>query len=473
MFKTIEFDGYIDHNKITIFSQSKESHSMNTFDLRCIFRCKKPRRSQRLEIKDISEVKSQTVQQGALGFLELVPLELKFLIFSYLPVEDLSQLTITSKCLRNLVELYRNSGRYQKFLIPQPVVHSAPINKIFEHTELCNHFKKLGLLVKRSTCLYSTKERLKLMHQFLRKYHCSNQEICCDPTRCVSLLCFGRFLHTVLAGWDDHECIKAFDVITQSSGMMKNLHNLLNAKPGAYSDLELRTRLFFRRVFIGQHERGADRAFWLHLILKAFPMVHQARVLFLLFGPISSDKIQWYEMSERTPVSKEEALLCFSDLANAFRVLHCYSKDWTEDTIISVIDEVTSGPDDWLSENMAHLLFLCGDRITTKVLCSKAINGRVNELCDMVPSLCLICCRHEQPMSWVINVVRRVAMVMENPKERLQFLHGIVDMFRDILISIHYLVETDDNAHEFQLMLEAQGAFTKEIILMGFKDIVT
>ena len=54
------------------------------------------------------------------------------------------------------------------------------------------------------------------------------------------------------------------------------------------------------------------------------------------------DEIQWYEMCESTPVNKEQASVCFGDLANAFKVLHSYSKDWTEDDIISVIDELTS-----------------------------------------------------------------------------------------------------------------------------------
>ena len=56
----------------------------------------------------------------------------------------------------------------------------------------------------------------------------------------------------------------------------------------------------------------------------------------------SIDEIQWYEMCESTPVNKEQASVCFGDLANAFKVLHSYSKDWTEDDIISVIDELTS-----------------------------------------------------------------------------------------------------------------------------------
>lgn len=55
---------------------------------------------------------------------------------------------------------------------------------------------------------------------------------------------------------------------------------------GAFSDLEMHVRIFFRRVFLNQCQSKVEKAFWLNLITKPFPMVHQARILFLLYGPI-------------------------------------------------------------------------------------------------------------------------------------------------------------------------------------------
>ena len=34
-----------------------------------------------------------------------------------------------------------------------------------------------------------------------------------------------------------------------------------------------------------------EKAFWLDLILKSLPMVHQAKVLFLLFGPVATGTV--------------------------------------------------------------------------------------------------------------------------------------------------------------------------------------
>lgn len=47
-------------------------------------------------------------------------------------------------------------------------------------------------------------------------------------------------------------------------------------------------------------------------------------------------------------------------------------------------------PDDWLPENLAQLLTLCGDSITLKLIGSKAINGRMADIASIITSLCLV-----------------------------------------------------------------------------------
>ena len=47
-------------------------------------------------------------------------------------------------------------------------------------------------------------------------------------------------------------------------------------------------------------------------------------------------------------------------------------------------------PDEWLAENVAHLLLSCGDVITSKLLTSKAINGRIMELSSITTSFCVV-----------------------------------------------------------------------------------
>ena len=62
---------------------------------------------------------------------------------------------------------------------------------------------------------------------------------------------------------------------------------------------------------------------------------------FPIFDLSFSDIVQWNEVCESAPVTKYQAETCFSDLADAFITLQHHSKYWTEDDIVSVIDELT------------------------------------------------------------------------------------------------------------------------------------
>ena len=62
---------------------------------------------------------------------------------------------------------------------------------------------------------------------------------------------------------------------------------------GSHADMELQVRLFFRRVFLNHSASKAEKAFWLNLILKPFPLVHQARILFMLYGPMCAGLLRF------------------------------------------------------------------------------------------------------------------------------------------------------------------------------------
>ena len=52
------------------------------------------------------------------------------------------------------------------------------------------------------------------------------------------------------------------------------------------------------------------------------------------------DAIQWYALCETHPETKEQTTECFGQLASAFRLLYQFSDQWTDDAVISVIDEM-------------------------------------------------------------------------------------------------------------------------------------
>jgi len=90
-----------------------------------------------------------------------------------------------------------------------------------------------------------------------------------------------------------------------------------------------------------------------------------------------------------------------------------------------------------MPENVGALLYLCGDDITSKVLMSKAINGRVLELAGIIVSLCVVCARQTEPTSWVVSVMWRVLAAMDNGRDRLALIHAVVDTFRDNVTELH------------------------------------
>lgn len=60
------------------------------------------------------------------------------------------------------------------------------------------------------------------------------REICGDGRKCISFYCYGTFLHTLIAGWDDVECLRVFSYVHQYSPVAKYLSRILSARPGKH-----------------------------------------------------------------------------------------------------------------------------------------------------------------------------------------------------------------------------------------------
>ncbi|XP_062599947.1 F-box only protein 47-like [Saccostrea cucullata] len=447
----------------------------SVMDIKAFLQCKKLRRSHRLEAKEKPEIKSETMCSGSLGHFVVLPLELKFLILRYLTVEDLSILTITSKAMRNLIEGYR----VLMPLIPNVLLQklhvskSAQVSPQEQQKTYLEIFHRLGLLTKRSTCLYATRDRLKFVNGILTKMMCNNAD-CDNLSQCLSLTCFGKFLHTVIAGWDDSECQRTYDAIIHHTCLLKNVKLVMSSKPGTHAQIECEVRMFLRRVILDHCQSVVDRAFWLGRILKPWPMVHQARILFMLYGPESNGEIQWFEFCENTPANPEQSAKHFGELANAIQILYGYRQEWSEDDIISVLDELTSSPDEWLAENVAHMLILCGDVITSKMLMSKAINGRTIELSSITTSFCVVCVKNSFSLSYVLGMIQNIIGAMDKPKDRLQYFNSLMDMFRELILDIHEFSDQEDgHENDMYFMVTALSEFTKKLVILAFKNMLT
>ncbi len=118
---------------------------------------------------------------------------------------------------------------------------------------------------------------------------------------------------------------------------------VLQSAPGSLPSQEQDIRALHREVFLCPVKTDEEYAFWLSLILKPWPLVFQAKLLYLITAPgDSTGKVYWVEScgcSHLQHTSSKQ--LDFSELARALRVLYNH-KAWTDDDIFSIFNEITS-----------------------------------------------------------------------------------------------------------------------------------
>ncbi|XP_063815775.1 F-box only protein 47 isoform X2 [Pseudophryne corroboree] len=321
-----------------------------------------------------------------LGHFRVLPLEIFHILLKYLSVNDISIMSMVSKAISGHLSGYISSPAGSRRLLRQDF-HCAGLMELRKDAPILEHYRALGLLFKRCTLLLPTRERLKYIHKMVSEVSCFKLCGCLSPTQCLGLFCYGAFLKILTAGWDELECHRVYIFLCDSTNLPRKVQTLVNSKPGSSRKLELRVRLFCRNVLLDHWTHRSDTAFWLSRLLKPWPMVNQARLLYIVFGPVSAidGHVAWLKMTEG--MSDEISL---KGLADAIKLLYdTEAKEWTADDVISLVDELTVLPHEWLLENNVRLLILSGNSICFTFMASKAVNGRTVDLARMVAFLAL------------------------------------------------------------------------------------
>ncbi|XP_051680862.2 F-box only protein 47 isoform X5 [Oryctolagus cuniculus] len=301
-----------------------------------------------------------------------------------------------------------------------------------------------GLLFKRCTLLLPTKERLKYIHKILTE--------------------------TLTAGWDDLECHRVYNFLCELTNLSRKMQAVVCNKPGSSRKLELRIRLFCRNVLLDHWSQRSDSAFWLTRILKPWPMVNQARLLYIIFGPISPQdgQVFWQKMIEGP--TDESSL---KGLAEAIKLLYdTGTKEWTADDVISLVDELSVVPREWLLENNARLLILSGNSICFTFMASKAVNGRATELARLVVFLALVCEKELYCMDWAVKMMQKVCKVFNTPIERNNFLQSVANAFACVIMEMLQSIMSGDRDEDDRSFLNlfhlvhAQANFHKEVLYL-------
>ncbi|XP_003222777.2 F-box only protein 47 isoform X2 [Anolis carolinensis] len=427
------------------------------------------RRSYRNSSKFSNTQDTDSSSQSTLGNFKTLPLEIFHIVLQYLPVKDISMLSMVSKTISNRLINYISTPTGNKRLLVQNF-HNSELSVCRMGFSILEHYRCLGLLLKRCTFLLPTKERLKYIQKIFAEVSCFKLNGCMDPLHCSGLLCYGVFLQTLTAGWDELECHRVYNFLCDISNLSRRVQTVVSSKPGSARKLELRIRIFCRNVLLNHWIHKGDSAFWLSRILKPWPMVNQARLLYIIFGPACTldGHVIWHKMIDG-PTDETN----LKGLADAIKLLYdIEAKEWTADDVISLVDELSVVPREWLLENSARLLILCGNNICFTFMASKAVNGRAIELARLVVFLALVCEKDLYCMDWAVKMMQKVCKVFSSPGERNNFLQSVENTFAQIIMDALQSVisgvheEEDSSFLNLFHLVNAQANFHKEILYL-------
>ncbi|KAM4033445.1 F-box only protein 47 isoform 2-T3 [Anomaloglossus baeobatrachus] len=353
---------------------------------------------------------TDTADASTLGHFRVLPIEIFHILLQYLSVKDISIMSMVSKDISRQLTSYISSSAGNRRLLCQDF-HCAGFVEGRCESPVLEHYRALGLLFKRCTLLLPTRERLKYIHKIVSEISCFKLCGCPSPTLCLGLLCYGAFLKILTAGWDELECHRVYIFLCDLTNLPRKVQSLVSSKPGY---------------------------------------------------------ISWLKMTEG--LADENSL---KGLADAIKLLYdAESKEWTADDVISLVDELSVVPHDWLLENNARLLILSGNSICFTFMASKAVNGRTADLARIVVFLALVCEKDLYCMDWAVKMMQRISKVFSTSQERKTFLQNIENSFARTIMDLLQSVisggrnEEDSGFLNLFHLVNAQANFHKEILYL-------
>uniref|UniRef100_A0A3B4GEU6 F-box protein 47 n=1 Tax=Pundamilia nyererei TaxID=303518 RepID=A0A3B4GEU6_9CICH len=332
------------------------------------------------------------------SFFSRIPAEVFDMILDKLSVLEISVFSMVSKEITRYIADYISTVAWKNKMILQSFHHSSCI----EQKSTIGHYRDLGVLFKRCTLLLPTKDRLKFIFKILRG---------------VLLI----LLQTLIAGWDELECHRVFNFLCDLTNLQQKTEGVITAKPGWYQELQL--RLFCRQVLLDPWPNQPECHFWLMQLLKPWPLVSQAHLLFILYGPLLPEgEITGLPHTALWHLAKA-ILLLFGNLQ---------VKGWSTDSMITIMEELIVIPHPWHVENVARLLVLCGSNLCYTVLASKALNGRLLEISRIIVYIILVCEKDGYHMSWAVKLVQEICKVFNTPPEKFYFIQQLENTFSEV-----------------------------------------
>ncbi|XP_034417084.1 F-box only protein 47-like [Cyclopterus lumpus] len=362
---------------------------------------------------------------GHTGFFHRLPAEVFAMILDKLSVLEVSVLSMVSKEITKYILDYISTLAWKNKTIIQSFHHATCL----EQRSTVGHYRDLGLLFKRCTLLLPTKERLKFIFNKFSQIPCFLLEQCLAPD-CIGFSSYGVFLQTLIAGWDELECHRVFNFLSDHTNLLQKIEAVVTGKPGVRWYQKMQLRLFCRQVLLDPWPNQPECQFWLTQLLKPWPMVSQAHLLFVLYGPLMPEgTFAWQDLVERgLPHS------ALWELARAILLLFgkLELKCQTANSLLAILEEIIVIPQPWHVENVARLLVLCGSSLCYTVLASKAVNGRLLEISRLMVYIILVCEKDGYHMTWAVKMVQQICKVFSTAPERFGFIQQLENMFSEV-----------------------------------------
>ncbi|XP_070694767.1 F-box only protein 47-like [Pempheris klunzingeri] len=393
--------------------------------------------------------RSRCLTRGS--FFHRLPSEVFDMILDKLSVLEISVFSMVSKEITSYVVDYISTLAWKN----KSIIQSFHYSTCLEQRSTLEHYRDLGVLFKRSTLLLPTKDRLKFIFSKFSQIPCFMMEQCLAPD-CIGFSSYGVFLQALIAGWDELECHRVFNFLCDLTNLLQKTEGVISGKPGVRWYQELQLRLFCRQVLLDPWPNQLDCQFWLTQLLKPWPLVSQAHLLFILYGPLLPEgTLGWQDLVERG--LPHGALW---DLAKAILLLFGKLEVNGQTTIsmLAILEELIVIPQPWHVENVARLLVLCGSSLCYTVLASKAISGRLLEISRLIVYIILVCEKDGYHMSWAVKLVQQICKVFNTAPEKFYFIQQLENMFSEVTREVFEFSVAENHMETFQTLCILQDS---------------
>ncbi|KAM9804924.1 F-box only protein 47-like [Neosynchiropus ocellatus] len=399
-------------------------------------------------------------------FFNGLPTEIFHMILDHLSVLEISVLCTVSKKVNGFIMDYINTFSWRS----KNIFRNFHPSSCTEHRLNFKHYRDVGVLFKRCTMLLPTKKRLRYVFGKFSVVPCLMFAQCPVPN-CSGFACLGVFLQTLLTGWGQEEIQKVFFFLCELTSLFARIESSLRGKPGTRELMEVQIRNFCRDVFLNHWSGQTEYKFWLVELLSPWPLVVQAQLLFILFGPVVPEgTVGW-----REPVETLLTNNSLWDLARAILQLFGHSgvKGCTTSSVLAIVEELVDIPQRWEDENIARLLILCGRNICYTILVNKLLSGRLVEMSRCLVFIVLVCEKEGYHMNWAAKLVHQIWKVISPVSQRFNFIEQLEDMFSEVTKELYETAimgsNHDDDALESFQILDSIAHFHTRFLFMFVK----